>query len=56
MAEKNVFWGLFLLTIMNPATIAVFTGIFTAEIVNRKFSVKELLWFAFGIVWSTPVF
>lgn len=54
--EKNIFWGLFLLTMMNPATIVVFTGIFTTELVDRKLKTKELFYFALGVVLTTPLF
>lgn len=54
--EKNIFWGLFLLTIMNPATIIVFTGIFTAELIDRKLKPKELWLFASGVALTTPLF
>ena len=53
---KNIFLGLFLLTMMNPATIVVFTGIFTAELVERKPKAKELFLFASGVILTTPVF
>lgn len=54
--NKNIFWGLFILTMMNPATIVVFTGIFTAELVDRKLKAKDLFWFAFGVILTTPLF
>lgn len=54
--EKNMFLGMFVLTLMNPATIIVFTGIFTAELLSRKMNTGELFLFAFGTLLTTPVF
>lgn len=54
--EKNIFLGLFVLTIMNPVTIVVFTGIFTAELVNHRLKTKELFLFAAGVILTTPLF
>lgn len=54
--NRNIFWGLFILTMMNPATIVVFTGIFTAELIDRKLKATELFWFALGVILTTPLF
>lgn len=54
--KRNIFWGLFMLTMMNPATIIVFTGVFTAELINRKLKTKELFGFAVGVMLTTPIF
>jgi threonine/homoserine/homoserine lactone efflux protein len=54
--NRNIFWGLFILTMMNPATIVIFTGIFTAELIDRKLKAKELFWFAVGVILTTPIF
>ena len=48
--DKNIFWGLFVMTLLNPVTVVVFTGIFTAEIVDKDLSKRALFLFALGIV------
>lgn len=54
--RSNIFLGMFILTMMNPATIIVFTGIFTTELLNHKMGAKELFLFAFGTLLTTPLF
>ncbi len=53
---ENVFWTLFILTILNPVTIVCFSGVFAAKLMNTKMTSKQLMFFALGTLLSTPVF
>lgn len=52
----NVFATLFFLTIINPVTIFCFTGVFTANLIDKKINRKQLILFALGTLCSTPIF
>lgn len=53
---KSVFWGVFVLTMLNPVTIICYTGVFNARVMDLKMSNKALWQFAFGTLVTTPVF
>lgn len=53
---KNVFAGLFVLTMLNPVTIVCFSGVLTAKLVDTNMNNKQLSLFALGTLISTPIF
>lgn len=53
---ENVFVTLFLLTIINPVTIFCYTGVFTANLIDKKINRRQLILFAAGTLCSTPIF
>lgn len=53
---KNVFAGLFILTMLNPVTIVCFSGVLTAKLVDTNMNNKQLSLFALGTLLSTPIF
>lgn len=55
-SADNVFATLFFLTIINPVTIFCFTGVFTANLIDKKVNRKQLILFALGTLSSTPIF
>lgn len=55
-SADNIFVTLFFLTIINPVTIFCFTGVFTANLIDKKINRKQLILFALGTLSSTPIF
>jgi threonine/homoserine/homoserine lactone efflux protein len=54
-AWKTFLW-LFGLTLANPLTIVCFTGIFSAQMAQRKMAPPQLRFFALGTLIATPIF
>ncbi len=52
----SVFVGVLVLTMLNPVTIVCYTGVFNAKLADLKMSVKDLFFFGFGTLLSTPLF
>lgn len=53
---ENIFATLFLLTIINPVTIFCYTGVFTANLIDKKINRRQLILFALGTLCSTPIY
>lgn len=52
----SVFYGVFILTILNPTTIICYTGVFNAKIMDLHMTDRTLYWFGLGTLLSTPFF
>jgi threonine/homoserine/homoserine lactone efflux protein len=52
----NIFGTLFVLNLLNPVAIVCYTGVFTAKVINTGLTHRNLIFFAFGTLCSTPIF